>query len=126
MTLTYGDVLVSTSVLILSFFPGISFPVDCFLKFCFSHKASLNFDVVCRDFADLHTNLHASFICAQGNYINGLHFNTQAHIFFSYSSKPNTGFVREQNAQFCVELNWTRIVSQNSIPKDHFLRKIVI
>ena len=33
----YADVLVPTSGLSLNFFPGISSPIDCFLKFCFSH-----------------------------------------------------------------------------------------
>ena len=34
----YADVLVPTSGLSLNFFPGISSPIDCFLKFCFSHN----------------------------------------------------------------------------------------
>ena len=59
----YADELVPTSGLSLNFFSGISSPIYCFLKFCFSHKASLNSHVVYRDFTDPHTNLHASYFC---------------------------------------------------------------
>ena len=127
-----ADVLMPTSGSILNFFPRISSPVACFKKkrkkkFCLSHDASLSFHVVLKDCADPLTKLCTSCFSKCPQWLcQGFTFLMHEHTFLTYPPAPHTGFGKEQKAQFCIKLNWTRFVHQNPRCKDLFLGKILI
>ena len=50
------------------------------------------------------TSVLLASLSAQGTYVKGPPFLTDETTFLSHHPAPNTGFGREHNAQFCVEL----------------------
>ena len=101
----YAGVLVPTSLSSLAFFPRIFFPVDCFFTILLLTWGFSQFACCLKDCADPPTNFCTSRFpeCPQ-QLCPCPPFLTHKPTSLSHPPAPNTGFGREQNAQFCVKL----------------------
>ena len=99
----YAGVLVPTSLLSLASFPRIFFLIDCFFTILLLIWGFCQFARCLKDCADPPTNFCTSCFpeCPQ-QLCPCPPFLTHEPTFVSHPSAPNTGFGREQNAQFCV------------------------
>ena len=124
----YAGVLVPTSLSSLAFFPRIFSPVDCFFTILLLTWGFCQFACCLKDCADPPTNFCTScFPEGPQQLYQCPPFLTYEPMFLSHPPVPNTGFGREQNAQFCVELTLldfsTRILDPGIIfPPNYNLR----